>query len=191
MGIGLTPNRATDTVCGVADAPRERPLPSLRSEPQGSPDHGPSATVVQPPSKQALASLKEEGWAKDAPTMTLGAEDFLAEGRGNTAVVKPALPSVDAREPFQGQTEILVAPLLLPTAPPLPADLVAGSGSGGIEREREPSLEPPARIRQVTTPSADLQVARKSDRGNLPLIVLAVVLFLIAGAIVIGSLTHR
>jgi len=150
------------------DAPNEGNIPSLRSE--GVAEAGASATVVQKPSKDTLASLKDD--PKEEGTLSLVADDILTDARARTEILAPGLLPPMHEAPFErADTAILLAPpppvIVAPSVPDAPAPVAPA----GVEAAR--SSSPPA-----------------SDSGNLPLIIVSVVLFLIAAAIVVGSLSH-
>jgi hypothetical protein len=149
------------------DAPNEGNIPSLRSE--GVAEAGASATVVQKPSKDTLASLKDD--PKEEGTLSLVADDILTDARARTEILPGLLPPMHEAPFERADTSILLAPpppvIGAPSVPDAPAPVAPAA----VEAAR--SSSPPA-----------------SDSGNLPLIIVSVVLFLIAAAIVVGSLSH-
>ncbi len=150
------------------DAPNEGKIPSLRSE--GVAEAGASATVVQKPSKDTLASLKDD--PKEDGTLSLVADDILTDARARTEILAPGLLPPMHEAPFErADTAILLAPP--PPAIVPPANLDAPPALPASAAASAPSVSPTA-----------------PDSGNLPLIVVSIVLFLIAAAIVVGSLSH-
>ena len=153
------------------DVPNEGKIPSLRSE--GVAEAGASATVVQKPSKDTLASLKDD--PKEEGTLSLVADDILTDARARTEILAPGLLPPMHEAPFErADTAILLAP---------PPPVIVAPSVPDVRSAAAPVAEARVAVAPSVSPPA-------SDSGNLPLIIVSVVLFLIAAAIVVGSLSH-
>jgi hypothetical protein len=166
-----------------SDTPTDRPVPSLEGENLG--DRAGAATMVQSPSGEALASLKSDP-PRDGSTLALGADDIFTESRARTDVVpRDLLPPMDrARDHDRAETAILVTagptrPSL--EGPALDAPVMPSQAPGGVV----PRPEEPPPSGGATEPGAPSVLA-----GNLPFLVVALVLFAIAAAIVASALAR-
>lgn len=163
-----------------SDTPTDRPVPSLEGENPG--DRAGAATMVQAPTGGTLASLKSDP-PQDGSTLALGADDIFTESRAHTEVVPRDLlpPMSPARDHDRAETAILVTtgptrPSL--EGPALDAPVVPSSQGGFL-----PPSEAPPRPEATTDVEAPSVLA-----GNLPFLVVALVLFAIAAAIVVSAL---